>query len=225
MGITSLKSTLTRLFNKRSTVGKRRPQNGEVKSFRENQQVEEAVDRRDLGLRAIPLQKIVGSVGRYRDFDSQFRFKKKSTSERYQWIQNAMRGGLALKPVELFEIKDEYYVLDGNHRIAAAKEMGHDEILAHIMEFIPSKNTLQNLLYRERAVFADRTQLPVEINLTEVSQYAYLLDQISEHQQYLQGQKGKIFSFTGEVHQIRFRFRSEFRRSSVCLFRILSKKR
>ena len=66
----------------------------------------------------------MGSVGRYHDFDDQFRFKQKGFSERYQWIKNAMRGGLALKPVELFEIKDEYYVLDGNHRIAAAKEMG-----------------------------------------------------------------------------------------------------
>ncbi|MEJ2164772.1 MAG: transcriptional regulator, partial [Desulfobacterales bacterium] len=53
------------------------------------------------------------------------------------------------------------------------------------VEFIPSKNTLQNILYRERAEFADRTRLPAEINLTEVNQYAYLLEQISEHQDYL----------------------------------------
>jgi hypothetical protein len=91
-----------------------------------------------------------------------------------------------LGPVKLFEIKDEFYVLDGNHRIAAAKELGHDEILAHIEEFIPSKDTLQNVLYRERAEFADRTRLPAEINLTEVSQYDHLLEQISAHQQYLQ---------------------------------------
>jgi Icc-related predicted phosphoesterase/DNA-binding Lrp family transcriptional regulator len=166
-----------------------------AKSFDDQQKREEAFDARERGIRTVALNKIVGSVGRYQDFDSQFRFKQRSVSERYQWIKNAMRGGLALKPVELFEIKDEYYVLDGNHRIAAAKEMGHDEILAHIVEFIPSKNTLQNLLYRERAVFADRTQLPAKINLTEVSQYAYLLDQISEHQEYIQGQKEKIISF------------------------------
>ncbi len=166
-----------------------------AKSFKDQQKREEAFDARDRGIRTVALNKIVGSVGRYQDFDSQFRFKQRKASERYQWIKNAMRGGLALKPVSLFEIKDEYYVLDGNHRIAAAKEMGHDEILAHIVEFIPSRNTLQNMLYRERAEFADRTRLPAEINLTEVSQYAYLIDQISEHQQYLQGQKGHIFSF------------------------------
>jgi hypothetical protein len=127
----------------------------------------------------------VGSVGRYKDFDSQFRFKQHMPQERLQWIKNAMRSGRTLGPVKLFEIKDEYYVLDGNHRIAAAKELGHDEILAHIEEFIPSKDTLQNILYRERADFADRTRLPVEVNLTEVGQYAYLLEQIAEHHRHL----------------------------------------
>jgi hypothetical protein len=107
-------------------------------------------------------------------------------SDRLERIKKALRQGRTLGPVKLFEIKDEFYVLDGNHRIAAAKELGHDEILAHIEEFIPSKNTLQNILYRERAEFADRTRLPAEINLTEVSQYGYLLEQIAEHQQFLQ---------------------------------------
>ena len=166
-----------------------------IKSFKDQQQKEEAFDSRNRGVRTVALKQIVGSVGRYHDFDDQFRFKNQGSSERYQWIKNAMRGAITLKPVELYEIKDEYYVLDGNHRIAAAKEMGHDEILAHIVEFIPTKKTIQNLLYRERAEFADRTQLPVEINLTEVSQYAYLTEQISEHRQHLQDRKGSIFSF------------------------------
>jgi Icc-related predicted phosphoesterase/DNA-binding Lrp family transcriptional regulator len=181
---------------RRPAIFKLKPRDtSSAKSFNDQQEREQAFDARDRGIRTVALHKIVGSVGRYQDFDSQFRFKQNSGSERYQWIKNAMRGGLALKPVELFEIKDEYYVLDGNHRIAAAKEMGHDEILAHVVEFIPSKKTLQNLLYRERAEFADRTRLPAKITLTEVSQYAYLLDQISEHQEYMQGQKENIISF------------------------------
>jgi Icc-related predicted phosphoesterase/DNA-binding Lrp family transcriptional regulator len=182
--------------NRRRTInsGRKDSEASGVKSFKDQQQKEEAFDSRDRGVRTVALKQIVGSVGRYHDFDDQFRFKQQGRSERYQWIKNAMRGGLALKPVELFEIKDEFYVLDGNHRIAAAKEMGHDEILAHIVEFIPSKKTLQNMLYRERAEFTDRTQLPVEINLTEVSQYAYLTDQISEHRRYLQAHRGADFS-------------------------------
>jgi len=163
----------------------------EVKSFRDQQEKEDAFDHRDRGIRTVPLDRIVGSVGRYKDFDSRFRFKSNVPSDRLEWIKAAMREGRTLGPVKLYEIKDEFYVLDGNHRIAAAKELGHDEILAHIEEFIPSKNTLPNILYRERAEFADRTRLPAEINLTEVSQYAHLLEQISEHQQFLQ-EEGEV---------------------------------
>jgi hypothetical protein len=192
MGITFWKSKSAGKPNTRTRVKKQEDSRAQAKSFRDQQQKEGAFDHRDRGIRTVPLNRIVGSVGRYKDFDSQFRFKHSVPQERLQWIKNAMRNGRTLGPVKLFEIKDEYYVLDGNHRIAAAKELGHDEILAHIEEFIPSKDTLQNILYRERADFADRTRLPVEVNLTEVSQYAYLLEQVSEHQQYLREDKKEV---------------------------------
>jgi DNA-binding Lrp family transcriptional regulator len=186
MGITFWKSKRTQKTNNRAGVNRQEDSMPEIKSFKDQQQKEAAFDHRDRGIRSVPLNRIVGSVGRYKDFDNRFRFKQNLPQERLQWIKEAMRKGRTLGPVKLFEIKDEFYVLDGNHRIAAAKELGHDEILAHIEEFIPSKNTLQNILFRERAEFADRTRLPAEINLTEINQYAYLLEQISEHQQYLQ---------------------------------------
>jgi DNA-binding Lrp family transcriptional regulator len=186
MGITFWKSKLARKRNNRTGAGRQEPRANGVKSFRDQQQKEAAFDHRDRGIRSVLLDRIVGSVGRYKDFDGRFRFKPNVPSDRLEGIKKAMRAGRTLGPVKLFEIKDEFYVLDGNHRIAVAKELGHDEILAHIEEFIPSKNTLQNILYRERAEFADRTRLPAEINLTEVSQYGYLLEQISEHQQFLQ---------------------------------------
>jgi hypothetical protein len=186
MGITFWKSKPGRKPNNRTRTGRQEAVANGIKCFRDQQQKEAAFDHRDRGIRSVPLDRIVGSVGRYKDFDGRFRFKPAVPSDRLEGIKKAMRQGRTLGPVILFEIKDEFYVLDGNHRIAAAKELGHDEILAHIEEFIPSKNTLQNILYRERAEFADRTRLPAEINLTEVSQYAYLLEQISEHQPYLQ---------------------------------------
>jgi DNA-binding Lrp family transcriptional regulator len=106
-----------------------------------------------------------------------------------------MRQGRYLGPVKLYQIKNEFYVLDGNHRIAAAKELGQDEILAHIVELVPTDDSLPSLLFRERAEFGDRTRLPVEINVTEVSQYAHLLDQISEHRKFLEQDSEKGISF------------------------------
>jgi len=195
MGITSWKSKLLQIFNSSANSRNKNVELSEVKSFKEQQKKEAAFDSRNRGIRTIPLSRIVGSVGRYQDFDNQFRFKRNRPSERLQWTKESIRLGRTLKPVELFQIKNEYYALDGNHRIAAAKEFGHDEILAHIVEFIPSKDTLANISYRERAKFSDRTQLPAEINLTEVGQYSHLTDQITEHQEYLQYETRDIVPF------------------------------
>jgi len=195
MDTASWKSRIVRWLNNCLSSRTQADAPSEIKSFNDDQKKEAAFDARDRGIRTVPLSRIVGSVGRYQDFDSRFRFKQNMPSERLQRITEAMRQGRPLGPVKLYQIKDDYYVLDGNHRISAAKQLNHDEILAHIFEFIPSENTLQNILYRERAEFSDRTQLPYEINLTEVSQYAYLLDQIADHQENLSGENGAKISF------------------------------
>jgi DNA-binding Lrp family transcriptional regulator len=195
MATTSWKSRVVRWLNSGLSSRKQADAPSEIKSFNHDQKKEAAFDARDRGIRTVPMARIVGSVGRYQDFDSRFRFKQNRPSERLQWITEAMRQGRPLGPVKLYQIKDDYYVLDGNHRISAAKQLNHDEILAHIFEFIPSENTLQNILYRERAEFSDRTQLPDEISLTEVRQYAYLLDQITDHQENMQAEQGSTISF------------------------------
>lgn len=147
------------------------------------------------GLRSVPIGRIAGSVGRYQDFDERFRLKPHAASERYLKILEAMRAGTALPPVKLYQIRDDYFILDGNHRVAAARQLGHDEILAHVVELVPSEKTLQNLLYRERAEFCDRTGLPAAIDLSEVGQYPRLLTQIAVHQAHLQGQGGAAVDF------------------------------
>jgi hypothetical protein len=171
-------------LNKLRDYFKRQPPSG-VKSFRENQTAEEAFDPVDRGGRTVALDKIIGSVGRYHDFDARFRLKDHMPTERFQRIRQAMLEGRPLPPVRLYQIKDEYYVLDGNHRIAAAKALGREEISATILEFIPSKNTLENIIYREKTAFGEQTGLDAEIVLTEVGQYDRLLEQITVHQGYL----------------------------------------
>lgn len=56
-----------------------------------------------------------------------------------------------------------------------------------IIEFIPSSETLDNILYKEMMEFCDRTGLPRSIKLTEVGQYENLLEQIQEHYKYIKG--------------------------------------
>jgi DNA-binding Lrp family transcriptional regulator/uncharacterized ParB-like nuclease family protein len=194
MGITFLKSTLANILNKKGSARKPQDEKEGIKSFKENQKVQKAVDRRYLGYREIPLRQIVGSVGRYRDFDSQFRLKKDLPSERLERVKEAFRSGKGLPPVELYRIKDEYYVLDGNHRVAAANELGWTKIEANILEYLPSKKTLDNILYREKADYELKTGLYDLIEVTEVGQYAYLLGQITEHRHSLEQVAGAPIS-------------------------------
>ncbi len=170
------------------------PGEGEIKRFSEKQRQEEAFDERDLGVRPTPLNKIVGSVGRYKDFDASFRLKRNRPSDRLEKIKTAMRQGETLPPIELYQIKNEYYVLDGNHRVAAANELKREFIDAHIIEFLPSGNSMENILYREKVHFLDKTRLSDSIVLTEVGQYDYLMKQITEHQRFLtSAEAGRVF--------------------------------
>lgn len=188
MDFASLKSAITGLVDRINRMIACRKVI-EAKSFSETRDREEAFDARNLGIRQVPLGRIVGSVGRYHDFDSRFRIKEHVPREKIESVRKAMREGKALPPVRIYQIKDEYYVLDGNHRVAAAIELGRDEIDADIVEFIPTRNTLENILYREKAEFRETTGLPHPIELTEVGQYAYLMRQISAHRTLLAEEK------------------------------------
>ena len=143
----------------------------------------------------VPLDRIVGSVGRYRDFDSQFRPRSYAVDERLQAIVKRMREGRSLPPISLYQIKDDYFILDGHHRVTAARQLGHSHIRACILELLPSADTLENRLYVEKIEFRDKTGLPATIDLSEVGQFGHLEWQIDEHRKYLCADKGQEVSY------------------------------
>ncbi|HKL01981.1 MAG TPA: Lrp/AsnC ligand binding domain-containing protein [Desulfotignum sp.] len=166
-----------------------------VSSFNEQQAKEEDVQFIDHGVQTIALEKITGSVGKYADFDSRFRPKKHVSGKRFIDIKQAMRQGKAMPPVKLYQIRNQYYVLDGNHRVAAAKELGWTEISAKVVELLSGNNTMENLLYIEKNKFFQKTGLPLEIDLTELGKYNYLEQQIRNHQVFLTSQSGRDCDF------------------------------
>lgn len=175
---------------------------GKAKSLEDNpyrfstrQQDEDAYESIKRGTSMVPLEKIVGSVGRYHDFDKQFRQAGGKKDERLQAILKAMKAGKSMPPIALYQIRDEYYIIDGHHRFKASQELGHTEIRSRIVELISSKNTLENRLYLEKTEFRDRTGLANSIDLTELGQYGQLVKQIDEHVQFLNREKGEEISF------------------------------
>lgn len=88
-----------------------------------------------LGLRDVPLNQIVGSEGRSRDFDQDFRPLRAHNRDRWIGISAARQAGIPLPPVCLIQVGDDYYVRDGHHRISVAKHLGQLEIEAEITTF------------------------------------------------------------------------------------------
>ncbi len=166
-----------------------------VSSFNEQQAKEEDVEFIDHGVQTIALENITGSVGKYYDFDSRFRPKKHVSGKRFMDIKRAMREGASLPPVNLYQIRDDYYVLDGNHRVAAAKELGWTDIKGKVIELLSGQNTMDNLLYIERNKFFEKTGLTGKIDLSEVGKYNFLEKQIKKHQLYLASQSGRDCDF------------------------------
>ncbi len=154
-------------------------------SFNIRRDKEEAYESIKRGTSMVPLDKIVGSVGRYHDFDNQFKTKSTRTDERLESILTAMKAGKKMPPISLYQIKDDFFILDGHHRFQAAKRLGYSDIRSCILELLPSKNTLENMLYREKTEFRDKAGLTHRIDLTELGQFDHLEKQISDHQTFL----------------------------------------
>ncbi len=157
----------------------------ELQCFDTVQNSEQAFESLDRGIQDIPLKEIVGSVGRYNDFDSRFRPKRKELAPRLNVILKAMVAGKPMPPISLYQIKNDYFILDGHHRVTAARELGHSHIQAHIVELLPGIDTVENLLYRERVAFRDLCGLTETIKLTEPDQFIHFEQQIMVHQEFL----------------------------------------
>ncbi len=144
----------------------------------------------DRGMEEVPLDRIVGSLGRDRDFNRLFLPRRKSLRRRWENIRRLAGGMRGYPSVELYKVGEAYFVLDGHHRVSVARFLGAPSIEAHVREFvtdvpIASEDSLEEVaLRRGRADFLEATGLDVEA--TEVDAYERLLDHISVHAWYQQ---------------------------------------
>jgi hypothetical protein len=86
------------------------------------------------GLQNIPLDAVVGSVGRARDYTRSFLPRQDEDEDRWAKIKVAMTGLVGLPPIEVYQIDQAYFVLDGNHRVSVARQLGATYIQAYVTE-------------------------------------------------------------------------------------------
>lgn len=154
-----------------------------------------------IGLRQVPIDQIIGSSGRYRDFDRAFLPVQSRTRGRWLSIDKAHYQDIILPPVELYKMGEIYFVKDGNHRVSVARERGQEFIDAFVTEIVvpfsltPETDISELALQSEALEFFETTQLNQlrpdhQIRASRQGQYKELLEHIAVHRWHLGEQKG-----------------------------------
>ena len=104
-------------------------------SYEEVRRALRAEQKIERGLHEVPLDAIIGSVGRYTDFTRDFRPKSDSMMHRWANVKQVATNQVGWPPVELYQIGDAYFVLDGNHRVSVANQLKLPDIDAYVWEY------------------------------------------------------------------------------------------
>jgi len=150
------------------------------------------------GVQEIPVEAIIGSVNRYQDFDRNFLPLRDTDSERWARVKSLMTspGSPGLPPIRVYQIGEVYFVLDGNHRVSIAREMGIETIEAYVTEiqsraaFSAEDSPEEIILKSEYNNFLVETQFDelfpgFELKLTFPGQYETLKEHIRVHRYYM----------------------------------------
>jgi hypothetical protein len=153
-----------------------------------------------LKLASVPLERIIGTVGRYEDFDRAFLPTHDSLLKRWRSIDRAFDEGIALPPIQLYQVGDAYFCVDGHHRISVARQRGMRYLEAQVIEVktkVPISDHLdvkELVLRGEYLRFLERTRLdelrPDQcIEFTLPGGYDRLLEYIDRHEPKKQDQR------------------------------------
>lgn len=163
-----------------------------------------------IGLQQVSIDNIVGSLGRYHDFDRAFLPTQTRTRDRWVSIDRAHYQEIPLPPVELIKIGEIYFVRDGNHRVSVARERGQFFIDAYVTEIdVPvaiTRDTGLKDLDRKKAYAEFLLQIGFKearpganLELTVPELYPVMLQHIAVHRWYLGEQRKSEVSWEEAV--------------------------
>jgi hypothetical protein len=142
------------------------------------------VSQRVLGVQAIALDTIVGTVDRTGDFDRRFLPTTNRPRRRFERLAEAVRRGEPIEPIDVYRIGEAHFVRDGHHRVAVLRALGIPSIEAHVTEIVTRVGTGRDLrisdlpLKSSERLFHERVPLREEardrINLSDPSAYGEL---------------------------------------------------
>lgn len=173
-----------------------RGRSDELLSYEEVRQKLRGLEGSSRELREIPVDAIIGSVGRYKDFTRTFLPKEDVSSARWAKVMAAADSLEGLPPIEVYQIGQAYFVLDGNHRVSVARRLGMSHIQAYVREiktrvpFSPDDDPDSLIVKAEYTNFLEATRFDeivpgADLILTAPGKYPLLEEHIRIHQYYL----------------------------------------
>lgn len=131
-----------------------------------------------IGMKVIPINKIVGSEGRYKDFDNQFFPKRSIIRERWEHVDEAVIKDIVLPPIKVYELGGLYFVRDGNHRVSVAKAKGVEFIDAEVVSLqteikLSPVRTLAGMM--KQIIAYEKRNFYFETNFGDITDY-WVLD-------------------------------------------------
>ena len=135
----------------------------------------------DAGPRVIEVRRITGTLDKCGELDSDFRYiKRRDRGERSRWhrLNEAAKSYRFFPPIDAVFYRGEYYVIDGNRRVAVAKALGVEYIDANVKEYALRDDAESSRGALSRRRFESRTGLK-NINLFFETGYEVLLAELS----------------------------------------------
>ena len=147
-------------------------------------------------LKDIPLDAIVGTVSRYNDFTRTLLPLQANDIERWARVRVANDEMEGLPPIEVYQIGDAYFILDGHHRASVARESGSEHIQAYVRQvrtlvpLSPTDEIEDVILKAEYTTFLKQTHFDelrpnADLRITVPGEYDTLLEHISVHRYYM----------------------------------------
>jgi hypothetical protein len=159
---------------------------------------------RRLGQQTIPLDSIVGSVDRAREFDRRFLPTSSHVRQRWERIAAAQRRGEAMPPIDVYRIGNLHFVKDGHHRVSVARALGYDDINAYVTEILTEVGADKAMRLRDlplkghERLFHERVPLPEEarkqVELSDEWRYAALAEAVEAWGFRLMQDRGELMS-------------------------------
>ena len=176
------------------------PEEASLISFAEIKSILKPKDEIYVGLKTIPIEKIVGSEGRYKDFDNRFFPKSGFLRERWKHVDAAQYESIILPPIKVYELGGLYFVRDGNHRVSVAKARGIEFIDAEIVSLQSEiklkpaytlKSMIKEIIRYEKRVFYTETNFGDitdfwALDFTSTGQYDIIYNHILTHKAYIE---------------------------------------